>query len=343
MKELTAIDLFAGAGGLSVGLRRAGFRIAAAVEIDPQSANTFQLNHRNTHVLVNDIRRVRSSDLVRAADVQQRALDLLSGCPPCQGFSSLRTRRQVANIPDSRNNLILEFLRLIRSIRPRAVVLENVPGLINDSRFVEFCDGLSSAGYDYKTAILDAADFGVPQRRRRLVLVAMRDCCVPRNWSERSVIRKATVRDAIGKLLPAGRSGDALHDLPENRSRSVMSRIKATPHNGGSRKDLLSHAQCPCHERMDGFFDVYGRMSWASVAPTITSGCNNPSKGRFLHPVADRAITLREAALLQTFPAKYKFDLTRGKEHVAAQIGNAFPPLLILPIARRIAKALRDA
>jgi DNA (cytosine-5)-methyltransferase 1 len=131
-----------------------------------------------------------------------------------------------------------------------------------------------------------------------------------------------------------------LHDIPEKRTSAMMARIKATPKDGGSRGDLSADMQCECHLRQPGFNDVYGRMSWDDVSPTITSGCNNPSKGRFLHPEHDRAITLREAALLQTFPKNYQFCLERGKGHVASQIGNAFPPELIRPIAKVISREL---
>ncbi len=340
MPELTTIDLFAGAGGLSVGLRRAGFRVACAVELDPHAAHSFRLNHRDAEVLVDDIRRVTGPMLTRAARLRGRRLDLLTGCPPCQGFSTLRTRRHGVAVPDDRNNLILEYLRLVRSLRPRAIVLENVPGLALNAGYRTFCRGLSDAGYDFQSAVVDASDFGVPQRRKRLVLVAVRGGAAPTDWITHKVPRPRTVRDAIGGLAAAGSSGDVLHDLPEKRSPEVMRRIRATPRDGGSRTDLGPDQQCSCHATTDGFFDVYGRMAWSIVAPTITSGCNNPSKGRFLHPEEHRAITLREAALLQGFPRNYRFDLTRGKEHVAAQIGNAFPPPLILPIAKSIAKVL---
>lgn len=341
MGRLVAIDLFSGAGGLSVGLQRAGFEVAVAVELDPHAAATFRLNHPRAQVLVKDIRSVRPGDLRHRARLNGRRLDLLTGCPPCQGFSTLRTRRRQASVPDHRNDLILEFRRLVRSLLPRAVILENVPGLALDPGYASFCRTLHTLGYDYTADVVDAADFGVPQRRKRLVLVAVHDIELPERVLRPPCRSPSTVGDAIGGLLEAGRSGDILHDLPEHRSDSVLARIRATPRDGGSRSDVAPSRQCGCHQRLSGFYDVYGRMAWSGPAPTITSGCNNPSKGRFLHPSEDRAITLREAALLQSFPAEYQFDLSRGKEHVAAQIGNAFPPGLIAPIGRRIAKALR--
>ena len=336
---LTSIDLFAGAGGLSFGLSEEGFRIALAVEIDPVAAKTYALNHEKTAVVVEDIRNLKGPHLLDLAGLSHGGLDLLTGCPPCQGFSTLRTKRKDRFDNDPRNDLIREILRLVRSMRPRAVVVENVPGLATDERFLDFRDGLHRAGYKSDYAIINASDFGVPQRRKRLVLIALKNKEIPCNWSSYHS-EKTTVRDAIFDLWPVGHSGDALHDLPEKRTSAMMSRIKATPKDGGSRKDLPPEFQCSCHTRRSGYFDVYGRMAWDSVAPTITSGCSNPSKGRFLHPEEDRAITLREAALLQTFPPNYQFCLDRGKGHVARQIGNAFPPELIRPIARVIRNEL---
>ncbi len=332
---LTSIDLFAGAGGLSSGLASEGFKVAVAVELDPTSAKSYALNHTEARIIVDDVRNLRGPHLLRQANVARGELDLLTGCPPCQRFSTLRTKRKRKLANDPRNDLISEILRLTRSIRPRAVIVENVPGLAKDKRFDDFRYGLHKAGYKSKYAVLNASDFGVPQRRRRLVLVALRDKELPTRWSG-AHSRTRTVREAIGHLGSAGSSGDELHDIPENRTLAMLSRIKATPKDGGSRQDLPTELQCPCHRKRSGYFDVYGRMAWDSVAPTITGGCSNPSKGRFLHPEEDRAITLREAALLQTFPYNYQFCLERGKEHVARQIGNAFPPKLIRPIAKVI-------
>ncbi len=338
--HLTAIDLFAGVGGLSTGLIQSGFIVCAAVEIDPISASSFLQNHVHTRVLIRDIRKISGVELLKRAGLARGELDLLTGCPPCQGYSTLRTRRQRRVVTDPRNDLIFDILRLVRSTRPRAVLLENVPGLAQDRRFSDFRHGLAAAGYESEYKVVDASDYGVPQRRRRLVLMAIRDGTVPTEWWSPSSTTQRTVRDAIAMLPAAGHSGDVLHDVTESRSATVMERIRATPHNGGSRSSVRADYSLACHERTDGFSDVYGRMKWDAPAPTITGGCSNPSKGRFLHPVEDRAITLREAALLQSFPADYQFDLRRGKEHAAWQIGNAFPPQMIVPIARALYAAL---
>lgn len=339
METLTSIDLFAGAGGLSCGLVEEKFHVVAAVEIDPVSARSYALNHQKTNLIVDDIRRIRGPQILKRVELCRGELDLLTGCPPCQAFSTLRTRRRRQKSDDPSKGLILEMLRLIRSIRPRAVVVENVPGLASDNHFTDFRIGLKQAGYQSAWTVLDASDFGVPQRRKRLILIALRDKEIPLSWADHCGDRR-TVRDTIGHLLPPGKSGDILHDIPEKRTPAMMERIRATPKNGGSRRDISPELQCACHTRVNGFKDVYGRMAWDDVAPTITSGCNNPSRGRFLHPEDNRAITLREAALLQTFPENYQFCFDRGKEHIAYQIGNAFPPNMIRPIARTISHEL---
>jgi DNA (cytosine-5)-methyltransferase 1 len=215
------------------------------------------------------------------------------------------------------------------------VMLENVPRLAKDKRITLFCNELKKLGYIVEHRILDAADYGVPQRRRRLILLAGRSG--PIEFPSPNPYRR-TVREAISFLPPPGESGDSLHDMAEKRTCRILNIIKRIPKNGGSRVDLGYRDQLPCHKRCNGFKDVYGRMAWDDVAPTITGGCINPSKGRFIHPEQDRAITLREAALLQSFPPSYFFSLKRGKFSTAALIGNALPPELIY----RISSNLRD-
>lgn len=252
----------------------------------------------------------------------------------------MRTLNGGKRIRDGQNELIFEFTRFVRAFRPKTVMLENVPGLADNYRVNRFVRDLERLGYSSEYRVVDAADFGVPQRRRRMILLASRgkalsfpECSLPRT----------TVAAAIGGLPPPGDTGDALHDLKENRAQRVVALIRHIPLDGGSRKDAPRRFLLECHRRLQGFYDVYGRMAWNDVAPTITSGCHNPSKGRFLHPSHDRAITLREAALLQTFPPGYYFSMARGKEHVALLIGNALPPLLIKRVALPIAQHLTDA
>jgi DNA (cytosine-5)-methyltransferase 1 len=222
---------------------------------------------------------------------------------------------------------------------PKAVMMENVPGLFKHWSFRKLRSGLRRLGYHVHWEITDVQLFGVPQRRRRLILLAGFGFDISLAPQEPT---RRTVRSAIGDQPAAGTSGDALHDYPERRSEKVMRMIRDIPKDGGSRSDLPTERQLACHKRRDGFYDIYGRMAWEDVSPTITSGCFNPSKGRFLHPEHDRAITLREAALLQTFPRNYHFDLSLGKEAAAAMIGNALPPEFIRRQALQILEALEQ-
>lgn len=325
-KRPTAIDLFSGSGGLTLGLKHAGFRVIGAVDCDSLAAETFRTNHKDTMLWETDIQDLSVSEVSSRLGLRAGDLDLLAGCPPCQGFSSMRTLNGKRNVNDPRNELVFEFLRFIRELEPKAIMMENVPGLAGDHRLAAFCKEIKKLGYSPVCEILNAADFGVPQRRHRMVLLAGKygkpNFAVPDP-------KRCTVRDAIASLPPAGESNDCLHDLPEKRCARIMNLIKSIPKNGGSRKNIGAANQLDCHKRCNGFKDVYGRMAWEDVAPTITGGCVNPSKGRFLHPECDRAITLREAALLQTFPMDYFFSLNRGKNSAAELIGNALPPEFI--------------
>jgi len=325
-RKPVAIDCFAGAGGMSEGLRQAGFRVVAAVEIDEAAAAVYAANHKRVNVVLKDIAQVSAQSLMELTGLKKGELDLLGGCPPCQGFSSLRTHNGGRRVRDRRNDLIFEYQRLVTELRPRYVMLENVPRLFRDWRFKEFRRALEADGYHVRAEVVDVARYGVPQRRRRTVLVASRvgEPKLP-NVSKRTY----TVRDAIGSLPRAGFSGDVLHDLPEQRSKLVMKRIRQIPKDGGGRSDLPRSLTLKCHRIQGGFTDVYGRMAWDRVAPTITTGCFNPSKGRFLHPVENRAVTLREAALLQSFPPEYRFPVSFGKVKLAEMIGNALPPAFI--------------
>jgi DNA (cytosine-5)-methyltransferase 1 len=319
-----AIDLFSGCGGLTQGLRDAGFTVGAAVELEALAAETYAANHPEVKLFPTDIRSVSASEIMEACGIKKGELDLLAGCPPCQGFSRIRLNNKKERMDDPRNRLIDEVLRLVSEIYPKAVMLENVPNLFRYTRYLNFKRELRKLGYEVVDKVLDVADFGVPQRRKRLVVLASRLGLIshPESLAERK-----TVRETIEKLPAYIIKSDPLHNLHENRSERIQQLIKAIPKDGGSRTALSADMALKCHKRQNGFYDVYGRMKWDDVSPTITGGCINPSRGRFLHPVEDRAITLREAAMLQSFPPSYVFSLRKGKYAAAQMIGNALPPL----------------
>ncbi|WP_093162133.1 DNA cytosine methyltransferase [Variovorax sp. YR216] len=332
---MTAIDLFSGCGGLSLGLQRAGFRVDAAVEIDAKAQETYKLNHPLVKLYEQDIRKLDPAKVLNDVGLKPGELDLLAGCPPCQGFSRLRTKNQKTSVEDDRNSLVRDFMRFVKVMCPKSIMLENVPALARDGRFTRMRNELEGLGYRVLVDVLDAAEYSVPQRRKRLIMLASR---VHLPVLAAKSAARVTVRQALQGIEAPSTSKDKLHALPENRSAAVRELIARIPKNGGSRQDLGEEDQLECHKRSDGFKDVYGRMAWDQVAPTITSGCHNPSKGRFLHPSRNRTITLREAALLQGFPPDYKFNVSHGKEAIALMIGNALPP----PFITAQARALRD-
>jgi len=341
--QYTAIDLFSGAGGLTLGLINAGFNVLAGVEINPIAASTYRANNPNIKLFECDIKKLSETEILNGLKLKRGELDLLAGCPPCQGFSTQRTRNKVASITDDRNELIFEFLRIVEITLPKTIMLENVPGLAKDWRITSLREKLSALGYlidDDFAQVKDAANYGVPQRRRRLLVKASRLGVIS---NPKPSPLRSTVRACISQLSKPGTSGDSLHDIVENRSDKVKKIISLVPKNGGSRSDIPREYWLECHKKNEsGYRDVYGRMSWDDVAPTITGGCHNPSKGRFIHPDQDRAITLREAALLQTFPPDYFFSMARGKDSVALMIGNALPPEFIRQHATQYLNHLKE-
>jgi DNA (cytosine-5)-methyltransferase 1 len=329
--------MFSGCGGLTEGLKTADFDVIGAVEIDKFAAANYGLNHSEVKIWNCDVKNLPVPVVLDDLGLKRGDLDLLAGCPPCQGFSTLRTRNGSASARDHRNTLLWEFLRFVEGMLPRSIMLENVPGLENYWLFKPFCLRLAKLGYIGQHKVLDAADFSVPQRRKRLIFLAGLGHAI--DFAKPSP-NKLTVRHAIESLGIPGSTDDPIHDLPENRTTAVKSRIALVPKNGGSRSQLPKHAQLRCHQKSDGYKDVYGRMAWDKLAPTITGGCFNPSKGRFLHPEQDRAISMREAAILQGFRPDYKFSAKRGKVALALMIGNALPPPFIKANAQSVFESL---
>lgn len=338
----TAVDLFSGSGAVSAALKRRHFRVVAAVDNDPIACGTYRLNHPNTPVFEDDIEDV-DPNTIRSEYLGGRDVDLLIVCAPCQPFSSQNRKRA----PDTRSRLILQAGRFARVLRPKLIFFENVPGLASASTLLD--ELRESLGPDYSLGAphrVDAADYGVPQRRIRCIMMASRmgpPPAPPPALTPKG--KRATVKGAIGHLARLGSgesdSADTLH-----RARShqpiALQRLRAVPKDGGSRSSLPVELQLACHQAVavTKFSDVYGRMSWSDTAPTLTTGCTDITRGRFAHPHDDRAITLREAALLQTFAPNYQF--MGSASDIATQIGNAVPTKLIeafVPVFRQVVSA----
>jgi len=344
---MNAIDLFCGAGGTTLGLIRAGFKVLLGVDLDSCAARNYYENLK-IKVLIGDIREIDAELLLKEAKSTHGNIDLISGCPPCQGFTRLHFKED-----DPRNFLVLDFLRIVLDIRPKAVLFENVPGITRHYVFEELVNGLQRYGYSLAYDVLDAVNFGVPQHRRRLILIAVRNgrASLPEPTHTRPDLAKRsnllpwrTVRDAISDL-PHVPPGYEHPNIPNHVSMKhgsiVLARIKSIPKNGGSRRHIPPELRLRCHMNCKGFNDVYGRLRWDKPARTLTTGCANPSKGRFIHPEQDRGLTLRECARLQTFPDWYVFSGTF--QAIMKMIGEALPPLMAEVLGRHIKKLLEDA
>lgn len=289
------------------------------------------MNFPDVRLWETDIKELAAEQVMHDLGLVPGELDLLCGGPPCQGFSKYNSHRSPN---DKRNDLVLQFEWFVQELLPKAVLLENVPGLKWDDRFAMLKRTLRDQGYVVAAKVLDAAGFGVPQRRKRLILLAGYRREIP---LANGVSSRRTVRDTIFGLPLPGSSDDPLHNLSGEREERVKKVISLIPHDGGSWSDLSRAQQHEVYRRRTIFSDIYGRLSWDDVAPTITGGCGEPSQSRCLHPDQDRTITLREAALLQSFPPEFRFSMRRGKTAVARMIGNAFPP----EFARQLAVAAK--
>lgn len=323
MREYTAVDLFCGCGGMTEGLRQAGFDVIAGIELDGNAASAYKMNHKeNTTLFHKNILDVRAQDIAEL--LKGEPLHLLAACPPCQGFSSMRRKNKQGAVNDPRNKLIHEFYRFADELRPVTIMLENVPALSEYEDFKEVVDKLEQIGYAIDYKVVNVAKYGVPQRRKRLVLLGSLVGVIRIKEGSDNIV---TVRTTIEDLESPNVTHDPIHKIYPTHTTKVQRQIELTPHDGGSRGDLPDEYILECHKKAGiGFKDIYGRLKWDAVSSTITGGCLNPSKGRFLHPQENRTITAREAAMLQTFPKDYKFptDIPRGA--LALMIGNALPP-----------------
>lgn len=338
----TVIDLFAGAGGMTTGFRRAGFTPTFAVESDPDAADTYRANIGD-HVVAEPIECI-VSDRIPDADV-------IIGGPPCQGFSPLG-RMSGSGHDSALNGLWREYARVVVSVAPAIFVLENVPQMLRSAEFKALRRRLEQFGYRVDADVLNAADFGVPQKRRRVIVIGSL-IGTPR-FPKPSTENARYVREAIGHLdephgfgreLETGKLSRGL-DLHFNRRPRPQSlaRYRLIP-PGGNRFDLMEQApqltpRCWL-EKPTGSTDVFGRLCWDEPSLTIRTEFFKPEKGRYLHPEQDRSLTHLEAALLQTFPEEYAWS--GSKISIARQIGNAVPVRLAEAIAVSVSHMLAEA
>jgi DNA (cytosine-5)-methyltransferase 1 len=326
---LTAIDLYSGSGAVTEGLKRIGFDVLAAVDSDSVSCKTYRANHEGVLLYEQDIQQLSPVE-VRADLSHNGGIDLLVVCAPCQPFSTHNKKRFQ---DDPRASLVLQSLKFIAEFQPTLVFFENVPGIAANGPIDQLRCDLGKLGYKLgEPRVVNAADCGVAQRRERCIMVAAKEHGrIDLFYSSIQKHEPKSVADLI-RHLPTLSSGERDATDPLHFSRQhhpiTLERLKHIPKNGGSRSSLPLRLQLECHKGRDGDFpDVYGRMKWDDVAPTLTTGCTDLTKGRYAHPRDDRAITLREAALLQSFPPDYKFCGNSGQ--IARQIGNAVPVEMI--------------
>jgi DNA (cytosine-5)-methyltransferase 1 len=345
---LACIDLFAGAGGFSLAAQQAGCRISLAIEKDPHAAATYRRNlvrgRRPARVLEKDICHVDPECL--ASEILQRRgpVDLILGGPPCQGFSSHRLND--TGVTDARNDLIHVYFDFVRAFRPAAFLMENVPGMLwprHQLAVGRFYAEGEAAGYRLMDPVLlDARDYGVPQRRRRVFILGLRNDVGDEGltWPPPPAYCSRIDRERRPDLQPWVKCAhvfdpappDDPNDVHMNHGPALTEAFARTPLNGGSRRD--SGRVLRCHGSHDGHNDVYGRIDPSKPAPTMTTACINPSKGRFVHPVLPHGITVRQAARIQTFPDSFRFD--GGLMAAGQQVGNAVP----VALARQLIEAL---
>lgn len=340
MADVACVDLFCGAGGLTHGLISEGVRVVAGVDVDEACRHPFEANNA-AHFINEDVGHLapkRLNELFGDAEIR-----VLAGCAPCQPFSTYAQRYDVVGSP--RWGLLYQFGRLIKATRPDLVTMENVPSVAKHAVFDDFVETLQRIGYHVHQGVVDCSLYGLPQNRRRMVLLASRlgpiDLVAPTHG------RPTTVRAAIGRLAPITQGGahpkDVLH-AASKLSDLNLERIRVS-RPGGTWRDWPKHLVADCHLRETGhtYPGVYGRMVWDEPAPTLTTQFYGFGNGRFGHPEQDRAISLREGAILQGFPKSYSFIPNGAPVHFKAlgrMIGNAVPVTLGEVIGRSIAAHL---
>lgn len=345
-KTLKAVDFFCGGGGMSYGMQKAGVKVLAGIDYEPNCKQTYEANIQGAEFLLADVFNLTEKELQNKLKLKKNDDDLiLIGCSPCQFWSIINTDK---NKSEKSKNLLVEFRRFVEYFKPGFVVVENVPGVLSkkeESGLAPFINWLeqNQNGYKVHFEVHNVNEYGVPQSRRRFTLIASR---VSKNAIEpvKKVGKKPTVKDAIGvengfPKIKAGHKDDTtfLHTVP-SISQINAERLKLVKKDGGNRLGFANNPklQLSCFVgRDDSFKDTFGRLWWNKPSPTITTKFFSVSNGRFVHPDEDRALSLREGATLQSFPKSYRFYGT-SVSSIARIIGNAVPP----EYAKRIGLAL---
>ena len=350
--NVKVFDFFSGCGGASCGFRAAGMDVVFALDRDADAQRTFELNFRTTDYECADIREIPLHRIRELSEAQKPAPILFCGCAPCQPFTKQNTTHPASDA-DDRVTLLESFALIVEHCKPDVVFVENVPGIQGLSRrsqpFGGFLERLEAAGYHRPVAYRPVAlmRYGVPQTRRRLVLLASRHGPIdlpPETHGPSTPNRQyATVRDWI-KDLPEISAGETHPEVPNHRAARLsernLERIIATPEGGGHR-NWPKPLKLPCHVKTNGYSDVYGRLSWDRPASALTTRCISYSNGRFGHPQQNRAISVREAACLQTFPRDFVFTGNLGS--MARQIGNAVPVRMAKVVGVHVNRHLEEA
>lgn len=326
LHTIGAVDLFCGVGGLTHGLEKSGIAVNLGIDIDPACEYPYSTNN-NASFLLKSVDHVSASELFDA--YKGAKLKLLAGCAPCQTFSSYTKK---TNTLDERWWLLLQFSRLVRETTPELVTMENVPRLKDQDVFKKFVADLEAQNYHVNYSVVNCAEYGLPQHRSRLVLLASQLGSVKLLSPQEFKGKAKTVKQAIGKLPPVEAgvidSKDTLHQSANLSDINYQRMLVSKP--GGTWQDWPEELVAECHKKKSGktYRNVYGRMSWDKPAPTMTTQFYGFGNGRFGHPEQNRAISLREGAILQSFPKRYKF--TAPQEAVCTTvlgrlIGNAVP------------------
>ena len=364
---MNVVDLFAGCGGLSMGFLQAGFTISKAVELDSEAADTYKKNHKEVNVLVDDIKRIDNSSVFCTGDA-----DIIIGGPPCQGFSMAGARIRKGFIDDPRNYLFKHYFNVVKTVKPKIFIMENVKGLANtqDGKVFDEIKGtfqnpdlLDGKPYRLFCNIIKAVEFGIPQKRERMIILGttVGNSDFEQIWdlTKEKLIRElptffdsTTVADAIGNLPPSTKDGVIDNPTPlTDYQRYLASPAKSINNHSQSNHSNVAVDRIRRVENGQNFTVLkekinsvhsgsYGRLRWNEQAPTITTRFDTPAGGRFAHPVENRTLTPREAARIQSFPDDFVFS--GGRRSISRQIGNAVPPKISYFLARLVKEILLE-